>query len=107
MAKRRRTDNTMAKRRRTNNTMAKRRRPDNTMAKRKRTNNDVQNNTQTTIDQATRTPLKTGVNSGVPKGLAVPPPLETPQKDNQSQVQEHIPLFILIILHDIYIYVPK
>ena len=31
---------------------------------RERTNNDPQNTTQTTNDRATRTPLKTGVNSG-------------------------------------------
>ena len=83
--------------------MAKRRRPDNTMAKRKRTNNDVQNNTQTTIDQATRTPLKTGVNSGVPEGLAVPPPLETPQKDNQSQYKNTY-LCLSLLYFTIYIY---
>jgi hypothetical protein len=34
------------------------------MAKRKRTNNDLQNITQKTKDQATQTPLETGVNSG-------------------------------------------
>jgi len=41
------------------------------MSERKRTNSDVQNTTQTTKDQATRTPLKPGVNSGT-KGEAVP-----------------------------------
>jgi len=41
------------------------------MSERKRTNSDVQNTTQTTIGQATRTPLKPGVNSGT-KGEAVP-----------------------------------
>jgi len=34
------------------------------MAKRKRTNNDPQNTTQKSKDRTTRTPLKTGVNSG-------------------------------------------
>jgi hypothetical protein len=34
----------------------------------KRTNNDLQNITQKTKDRATRTPLKHGVNSGVPEG---------------------------------------
>jgi len=33
-----------------------------------RTNNDLQNITQKTKDRATQTPLKTGVNSGAPKG---------------------------------------
>jgi len=33
------------------------------MTNRKRTNNDLQNTTQKTKDQATRTPLNTGVNS--------------------------------------------
>jgi len=33
----------------------------------KKTNNDLQNTTQKTEDQATRTPLKTGVNSCVPE----------------------------------------
>ena len=32
------------------------------MAKRKRTNNDLQNTTQKTTDQATRSPLKPGMN---------------------------------------------
>jgi len=41
------------------------------MAKRKRTNNDLQNSTQKTKDRATRTPLKLGVNSCAPDGLAV------------------------------------
>jgi len=43
-----------------------------TMTKRKkqnkRTNNNLQNTTQKTKDQATRTSLKAGVNSCVPKG---------------------------------------
>ena len=34
----------------------------------KRTNNDLRNTTQKTKDRATRTPLKTGLNSGVPEG---------------------------------------
>jgi hypothetical protein len=38
------------------------------MAKRKRTNNDLQNITHTTKDRVTRTPLKTGMNSGAPEG---------------------------------------
>ena len=42
------------------------------MAKKKkkgqRTNNDLQSITQKTKDQATRTPLKTGVNSSAPEG---------------------------------------
>ena len=37
------------------------------MAKRKRTNNDLQNITHKTKDRVTRTPLKPGVNSGVPE----------------------------------------
>jgi hypothetical protein len=38
------------------------------MAKRKRTNDDIPNIKQKTKDRATRTPLKTGVNSGAPEG---------------------------------------
>ena len=38
------------------------------MAKRKRTNNNLQHTTQKIKDRATRTPLKTGVNSGT-KGV--------------------------------------
>ena len=38
----------------------------------KRSNNDPQNITQkTTKDRVTRTPLKTGANSGAPEGLIV------------------------------------
>ena len=44
------------------------------MIKRKRPNNDIQ--TQKTIDRATRTSLKPGMNSSAPEGLAV----STPQK---------------------------
>jgi hypothetical protein len=40
----------------------------------KRTNNDLQNATQKTKERATRTTLKTGVNSGTPEGWAVPAP---------------------------------
>ena len=40
------------------------------MTKRKRTNNDLQNITHKTKDQVARTPLKQGVNSGVPEGKA-------------------------------------
>jgi len=35
--------------------------------KEKRTNNDLQNNTQKTKARVTRTPLKTGLNSGAPE----------------------------------------
>ena len=49
----------------------KRRRTQHRMAKRKRINNDLQNSTQKTKDRATRTPLKQGVNSCAPEGLAV------------------------------------
>jgi hypothetical protein len=45
------------------------------MTKDKRTNNDLQNTTQKTKDRATRTPLKSGINSGAP---GVPVPLVTP-----------------------------
>jgi hypothetical protein len=71
MAKRKETDDTMAKRKETDDTMAKRKRTDDTMSKRKRTKE------QTTIDKTLhrkskdrtkRTPLKTGVNAGVPEG---------------------------------------
>ena len=61
-----------------------RKKTDNTMAKRKkhkRTNNDLQNTTQKTKDRVTRTPLKTGMNSGAPEMQAVPVPLVTPVKD--------------------------
>ena len=44
----------------------------------KRTNNDQQNSTHKTEDRATRTSLKPVVNSGAPKGLVVPDPLEAP-----------------------------
>ena len=37
-------------------------------------NNDLQNTTEKTKDWATRTPLKTGVNSGASEGLAIPAP---------------------------------
>ena len=37
----------------------------------KRTINDLQNTTQKAKDWATQTPLKIGVNSGVPEGSAV------------------------------------
>ena len=47
------------------------------MAKKKdkRTNNDRQNTTQETEDRATRTPIKTRVNSCAPEGEAVSAPL--------------------------------
>ena len=38
------------------------------MAKRKRTNNDLQNTTWKTKDRATRTSLKTGLDTGAPEG---------------------------------------
>ena len=44
----------------------------------KRTNNDLQNITHKTNDRATRTPLKLGMNSGVPEGWAIPAPHEAP-----------------------------
>ena len=44
----------------------------------KNTNNGLQNNTQKTKDRVTQTPLKHGVNSGAPEGLAVPAPIVTP-----------------------------
>jgi len=44
----------------------------------KRTNNDLQNTTHKTKDRATRSPLKPGVDTGAPEGLAVPVPLVTP-----------------------------
>ena len=40
----------------------------------KRTNNDLQNITHKTKDQVTRTPLRPGVNSGVPS-IILPPSL--------------------------------
>ena len=40
----------------------------------KRTNTNLQNITNKTKDRATRTPLKTGVNSGGPEMLAIPAP---------------------------------
>ena len=46
-----------------------RRRTDKTVAK--RTNNDLQNITHKTNDRVTRTPLKTGVNSGASESYAV------------------------------------
>ena len=49
--------------RRTENSMAKRK-------KNKRTNNDLQNTTQKSKYRATRTSLKTGVNSGDPEGYS-------------------------------------
>ena len=48
------------------------------MTPQKRTNNDIQNIIQKTEDRETRTPLKTGVNSCVSKGLAVPAPHVAP-----------------------------
>jgi len=48
------------------------------MKKEKRTNNDLQNITQKTQNQATLIPLKPGVNSCAPEGLAVPAPHATP-----------------------------
>ena len=56
------------------------RRTDNAMAKRKSTK-DQQRSTKHAYkakDRVTRTPLKTGVNSGAPEGKAVPAPLVTP-----------------------------
>ena len=44
----------------------------------KRTNNDLQSTTHKTKDRVTRITLKTGVNSGVPEGYAVPAPLVAP-----------------------------
>ena len=38
------------------------------MTKRKTANNDLQNITQITKDQATQTPLKTGLHSGAQRG---------------------------------------
>ena len=40
----------------------------------KKANNDQQNITQITIDRATQTPQKAGVNAGSPEGFAVPAP---------------------------------
>ena len=48
------------------------------MAYRKSTNNDLQNTTLKTKDRATRTLLKPWMNSGAPKGYAVPAPLVAP-----------------------------
>ena len=61
-----------------------RRRTDNTMTKRKRTNNDLQSITLKTKNRATRNPLKLGVNSCVPEGLAVHAP--------------HVALVVLLLL---------
>jgi hypothetical protein len=47
---------------------SRRRRTDNTMAKRNWTNNDLQNIIQRVKDQATPTPLKTGMNACDPEG---------------------------------------
>ena len=47
------------------------------MAKGTRTNNDLQNTTSNIKDQATRTTLKLGMNSGAPEGLADCAPLVT------------------------------
>jgi hypothetical protein len=44
----------------------------------KRTNNHIQDSTQKTKDQATRTPLKPGMNSSAPEMLGVLAPLVTP-----------------------------
>ena len=48
------------------------------MNKGERTNKDLQNITQKSKDRATQTSLKTGVNSGILEGLAVPAPHMTP-----------------------------
>jgi len=48
------------------------------MVKRKKKDNDLPNTMQKTNDRATRTPIKTGVNSGAPIGLAGPVPIVTP-----------------------------
>jgi len=45
---------------------------------RKKTNNDLQSTTQKTKDRVTRTPIKTGVNSGAPEGGVVRAPLVAP-----------------------------
>jgi hypothetical protein len=50
------------------------------MTKRKTTNNDLQNITQKTKDQATQTPLKTGLHSGAQRGQVVPSPHVAPTK---------------------------
>jgi len=50
------------------------------MAKGKRTNNDLQNTTQKTKDRATHTPLKPGMNSCSPEGIAIPAPLVEKQR---------------------------
>ena len=44
------------------------------MKKDKKAINDLQNTTQKIKDRATRTPLKTGMNSGAPEGWSVPAP---------------------------------
>jgi hypothetical protein len=46
--------------------------------KHKRTNNDFTKHTYKTKDRVTRTPLKPGVNSGVPEGWVIPAPLVAP-----------------------------
>ena len=46
------------------------------MAKRK--SNYLQKLTHKTKDRVTRTPIRQGVNSGAPEGLAVPAPLVAP-----------------------------
>ena len=48
------------------------------MTKKKKVQKDKQHKTHKTKNQVTRTPLKTGVNSGAPEGLAVPAPLVAP-----------------------------
>ena len=45
------------------------------------------NHTHKTKDQVTRTPLKTGVNSGSPEGLIVPAPLVAPVVLIQLQIR--------------------
>jgi len=44
----------------------------------KNTNNDLQITRQKTKDRATRTLLKSGVNSGAPEGKTVPAQIVTP-----------------------------
>jgi hypothetical protein len=70
------TDNTMAKRQTTQ--WPKDRQHNGQKKKYKRTNNDLQNITQKTTDSATRTQLKTGVNSGAPEGWTGHAPHVTP-----------------------------
>jgi hypothetical protein len=55
------------------------------MTNRKRTNKDLQNIIQKTEDRETRTPLKAGVKSCAPQGLAVSAPHVAP---------------IVLLLHD-------